>query len=59
MVCYLQPDGRLAIGAGPVLSYHEFKHPMADRLTDEKWVEMLKAGKAPTRPEWTANYRKK
>ena len=33
---YVQPDGQLVAGAGPVLSYYEFKHPMADRLTDEK-----------------------
>ena len=39
---YRQPDGRLVIGAGPVLSYYEFKHPMKDRLTDEKWRELLK-----------------
>lgn len=56
VVCYLQPDGRLVVGAGPVLSYYEFKHPMGDRLTDEKWREMLRGGKAPKRPEWTASY---
>jgi len=32
-----QPDGSAFLAAGPVLSYYEFKHPMADRLTDEKW----------------------
>ena len=52
VVCYLQPDGRLVLGAGPTLSYHEFKHPMSDRLTDEKWREMLKSGKTPPRAEW-------
>jgi hypothetical protein len=53
---YRQPDGRLVLGAGPVLSYYEFKHPMADRLTDEKWREMLKGDKAPARPEWNKLY---
>ncbi len=53
---YRQPDGRLVLGAGPVLSYHEFKHPMADRLTDEKWRELLKGKDAPAALEWTAEY---
>src|SRR5262249_43790881 len=44
---YRQPDGRLVLGAGPVLSYHEFKHPMRDRLTDEKWRQRLKGKDAP------------
>jgi hypothetical protein len=53
---YRQPDGRLVLGAGPVLSYHEFKHPMKDRLTDEKWRDLLKGKESPARPEWTAEY---
>jgi len=57
LVCYIQPDGRLVVGAGPVLSYYEFKHPMDDRLTDEKWREMLHRGETPEWPEWTAEYR--
>jgi hypothetical protein len=53
---YRQPDGRLLLGAGPVLSYYEFKHPMRDRLTNEKWRELLKGKEAPARPEWTRDY---
>jgi hypothetical protein len=53
---YRQPDGRLVLGAGPVLSYYEFKHPMRDRLTDEKWRELLKGKDAPGRPEWAKTY---
>jgi len=56
VVCYLQPDGRLVLGAGPSLSYHEFKHPMSDRLTDEKWRQMLKGGKTPPRLEWIRTF---
>jgi len=56
VVCYLQPDGRLVLGAGPVLSYYEFKHPMQDRLTDEKWRHILKSPDAPTRPVWVRNF---
>ncbi|GIW79733.1 MAG: hypothetical protein KatS3mg105_1540 [Gemmatales bacterium] len=51
-----RPDGSLAVYAGPVLSYYEFKHPMNDRLTDEKWREMLEKGTAPAQPEWTRPY---
>jgi hypothetical protein len=53
---YQQPDGRLVLGAGPVLSYHEFKQPMSNRLTDEKWRELLKSKDAPAAPEWTKEY---
>jgi Protein of unknown function (DUF3160) len=57
---YRQPDGTLAVGAGPVLSYYEFKHPMKDRLTDEKWRDLLagkvKDTKPPSPPEWTKAY---
>jgi len=52
IVAYKAPDGRIIAGAGPVLSYYEFKHPMDDRLTDEQWKEMLKNGEEPDRQEW-------
>jgi hypothetical protein len=51
LVAYTVPDGRIIVGAGPVLSYYEFKHPMDDRLTDEMWSEMLWSN-PPERPEW-------
>ncbi|UCD50293.1 MAG: DUF3160 domain-containing protein [Phycisphaerales bacterium] len=47
-----QPDGSAFLATGPVLSYYEFKHPMDDRLTDEKWREMLDSANAPERPAW-------
>ncbi|HUU60759.1 MAG TPA: DUF3160 domain-containing protein [Phycisphaerae bacterium] len=56
VVCYREPDGGLALAAGPVLSYYEFKRPMDDRLTDEQWRSMLRARQAPNRPEWVAGY---
>ena len=55
VVAYKLPDGRILVGAGPVMSYYEFKQPMSDRLTDEKWREMLEAN-PPVRPEWAATY---
>jgi hypothetical protein len=41
VVVYKLPDGRILMGAGPVMSHYEFKQPMQDRLTDEKWREIL------------------
>ncbi|HII00472.1 TPA: DUF3160 domain-containing protein [Methanosarcinaceae archaeon] len=55
VVAYKLPDGRIIIGAGPVFSHYEFKQPMDDRLTDEKWREMLEE-KPPEKPEWTSTY---
>jgi hypothetical protein len=56
VAAYRLPDGRILIGAGPVLSYYEFKQPMGERLTDEKWRQMLESGKAPARPKWTGSF---
>ena len=52
------PDsaGGLHIAKGGVYSYYEFPWPMDDRLTDEKWRDMLAAGEAPDRPEWTTAF---
>ena len=55
LVAYMVPDGRVIIGAGPVFSYYEFKHPMNDRLTDEKWKEMLQAN-PPERASWVQSF---
>jgi hypothetical protein len=55
IVAYKLPDGRILMGAGPVTSHYEFKHPMGDRLTDEKWRDML-ASNPPERPEWISNF---
>ena len=56
LVAYMVPDGRIFVGAGPVLSYYEFKHPMSDRLTDEAWREMLEQGHEPDRPAWIESF---
>ena len=55
VVAYKLPDGRVLIGAGPVMSHYEFKSPVSDRLTDEKWRDMLEAN-PPERPEWVSTY---
>ena len=56
IAAYRLPDGTISLGAGPVLSYYEFKHPMADRLTDEAWREILQEGDVPAAPPWVTSY---
>lgn len=52
VVAHLNPQGRLVLGVGPLLTHHEFKQPIAHRLTDEAWRGMLQAGQAPPRAPW-------
>lgn len=49
-------QGRLYLTRGAVFSYYEFTHPASDRLTDEKWQQMLKQKKAPNPPDWTKSF---
>lgn len=56
VVAYKIPQGRIVLGAGPVFSYYEFKWPMSDRLTDEKWTEMLENGEQPAQPDWVSSF---
>lgn len=49
-------DGKLRIVRGGVYSHYEFPWPAADRLTDEKWKEMLSQQKIPDLPGWTASF---
>ncbi len=58
LAAYKLPDGRIAIGMGPVLSTYEFKHPISDRLTDEKWREEILPVKPPAAPEWVRSFYK-
>lgn len=44
--------GSARICRGALFSYYEFKQPIADRLTDEKWREMLFSDTPPVMPEW-------
>jgi len=55
IVAYKVLDGRILVGAGPVMSYYEFRQPMEQRLTDEAWREML-ATNPPESPEWAPNF---
>ena len=44
-------QGNLRLTKGATFSYYEFDHPMADRLTDESWQDMLDTN-PPSLPEW-------
>jgi len=55
LVAYKIPDGRIIIGAGPVLSHYEFKWPMQDRLTNEKWKDLLKS-EPPEMAKWVESF---
>ena len=41
---------------GAVFSYYEFKHPMEDRLTDEKWQKMGENRERPNQPDWVKSF---
>jgi len=46
-------DGQQQLALGGVFSYYEFKWPMSDRLTDEKWQGM---SDRPGWPAWTGSF---
>ncbi|MBU1879810.1 MAG: DUF3160 domain-containing protein, partial [Chloroflexi bacterium] len=50
------PGGAFYVCQGGIFSYYEFTWPMSDRLTDEKWQQMLAEGKAPERPGWIDSF---
>jgi hypothetical protein len=45
-------DGKDKVCLGVAYSYYEFKQPMSDRLTDEKWRSMVEKNKQPPIPKW-------
>lgn len=47
---------KLVLTRGAVLTYYEFTHPIADRLTDGKWRAILDTDKAPEPPPWTKSF---
>lgn len=53
MYVSLVREGQERIAAGPVYSYYEFKQPMAHRLTNEQWREMLQRGQVPPMQDWS------
>ena len=55
-VVYQLPSGKKVLGAGPVMSYREFKQPMDARLTDEEWRDIIDEGNAPAPPAWIKTF---
>lgn len=49
-------EGKLYLTRGAVFSYYEFIHPSSDRLTDEKWQQMLRLETPPKPPIWTKSF---
>jgi hypothetical protein len=58
VVPVVEEDGTtyLQVAKGGVFSYYEFPWPAEDRLTDEKWRQMLDEGQAPPPPEWISSF---
>ena len=56
LVAFKLPDGKISIGAGPVLSYYEFKQTMRGRLNDESWKKLLNSESCPHEPKWISVY---
>jgi len=56
LVVHVDAVGKLHATAGPAYNYFEFAWPVSDRLTDEKWREMLTAHQVPEPPKWTNNF---
>ena len=52
LLVVVQDGGDLFLTSGAIFSYYEFKHPMSDRLTDEKWQQMTK----PSLPDFIQNF---
>ena len=46
----------LQIAKGGVFSYYEFSWPANDRLTDEKWRQILDSNQAPSLPSWVGDF---
>lgn len=49
-------NGHREIARGAIFTYYEFTHPADDRLTDEKWRQLLDTPDAPVLPDWTKSF---
>ena len=49
-------NNKLRLTKGGVYSYYEFKQPMANRLTDRKWQQLLESDHSPSLPFWTKSF---
>lgn len=49
-------EDELRITKGGVFSHYEFTQPLNNRLTDEKWREMVNNGQEPMLADWVLEY---
>lgn len=49
-------EDKLYLTRGAVFTHYEFEWPINDRLTDEKWQQMLNSGQTPDLPEWIKSF---
>jgi hypothetical protein len=58
VVPIVEADGStyLQVNKGGVFSQYEFSWPANDRLTDEKWRQMLEEGKTPPLADWMSSF---
>ncbi|MGE5372320.1 MAG: DUF3160 domain-containing protein [Solirubrobacterales bacterium] len=49
-------EGKLYLNRGVCFSYYEFTWPSSDRLTDEKWQQMLQKKENPAPPSWIRSF---
>ncbi len=52
LLVVVKESGDLYLTSGAIFSYYEFKYPISDRLTDEKWQQMTK----PSLPDFTQSF---
>jgi len=52
LLVVVKESGDLYLTSGAIFSYYEFKHPVSDRLTDERWQQMTK----PSLPNFTQSF---
>ncbi len=49
-------EGKLLLGRGATFDYYEFHVAVSDRLTDEKWQEVLATKERPGSAEWMKSF---
>lgn len=49
-------EGKLYLTRGATYTQYEFEWPKSDRLTDEKWQQMLETGTEPGFADWTRSF---
>jgi hypothetical protein len=56
IIYVILPEEPWSIGMGAVFTYYEFPVPVADRMTDEQWQQMVEDGSNPPQPDWTDQF---